>query len=124
MTKIYNKISEKEKRRLLRNNTTRAEEYLWESIRNKKIEGYRFLRQYSVGYYVLDFYCPSLKLAIEVDGATHLTKDEKEYDKNRQSEIENLNIKFLRFTNKQIINNLSKVVEEIKDRVKRIDFAV
>jgi very-short-patch-repair endonuclease len=72
MTKLFNKKSEKEKRRSLRNNMTEAEKILWLQLKNKRL-GVRFLRQFSVGAFVMDFYCPALKLAIEVDGATHNT---------------------------------------------------
>ena len=98
MTLLFNKITEKEKRRKLRNNSTKAEKQLWAEIRSKKI-GFRFLRQYGVEKYVIDFYSPRLKLAIEVDGITHLTQEELEYDERRQSEIEQVGIQFIRFTN-------------------------
>jgi very-short-patch-repair endonuclease len=118
MTKIYNKISEKEKRRKLRNNMTKAEVLLWLQLKNKQILGIRFLRQYSVGPYVVDFYAPEVKLAIEVDGATHVTDEEIEYDKNRQATIENLNISFLRFTNQMIYEDMYNVLETIKKYIR------
>jgi very-short-patch-repair endonuclease len=71
MTRIFNRASEKEKRRALRKNMTKAEVLLWIQLKNRKLLGQRVLRQYSVGPYVVDFYIPKLKLAIEVDGATH-----------------------------------------------------
>ena len=120
MTKIFNKISEKEKRRLLRKNMTKAEVYLWVQLKNKKILGQRFLRQYGINTYVLDFYCPKLKLAIEVDGATHLSEDEIEYDKHRQEEIETLGIQFLRFWNDEVYNDLTNVIEKIKQKIKEL----
>jgi very-short-patch-repair endonuclease len=74
--RIYTKKSMQERRRNLRNNSTKAEQLLWEELRNKKL-GVRSLRQYSIGSYVVDFYCPELKLAIEVDGAVHDSSDAK-----------------------------------------------
>jgi very-short-patch-repair endonuclease len=68
MTNIFNRTDEKDKRRKLRNNMTNAEKLLWERIRRRQIRNKRFLRQFSVGKYVIDFYCPEIKLAIEVDG--------------------------------------------------------
>jgi len=101
MTKIYNKANYKEKRRHLRNNMTKAEIYLWRELKNKKLN-LRFLRQYGIGIYTVDFYCPKVRLTVEVDGATHLTDEDIKYDKERQDEIESLGIKFLRFTNDEI----------------------
>ena len=117
MTLLFNKISEKEKRRKLRNNSTKAEICLWTEIRNKKL-GYRFLRQYGVGKFVIDFYSPRLKLAIEVDGVTHLTKEELEYDERRQFEIEQLGIQFIRFTNSEIYYDIENVIKKISYKIK------
>jgi very-short-patch-repair endonuclease len=117
MGKIYNRQKDTEKRKLLRNNMTKAEALLWAKIKGRKIEGHKFRRQFGVGAYVVDFYCPQLKLAMEVDGPTHLSDEEIEYDKNRQTEIEDLNIEFLRFTNDEIYKDLYNVVERIKERV-------
>ncbi|HRE09965.1 MAG: DUF559 domain-containing protein [Ignavibacteria bacterium] len=116
MTLLFNKRSGKEKRRLLRNNSTRAEVFLWARIRNKQL-GFRFLRQYGVGEYIIDFYSPKLKLAIEIDGVTHLTKDEIEYDERRQFEIEQLGIVFIRFTNYQIFHEIENVIEKLSERI-------
>ena len=120
MTDIFNKYKEREKRRYLRANITRAEALLWEEIRGKKISGQRFLRQFSINAYVLDFYCPKLRLAIEVDGVTHTIEEELEYDKTRQTEIENLGIKFLRFKNEEIFDNLNNVLAAIKNKVEQL----
>jgi very-short-patch-repair endonuclease len=119
LTLLFNKRSEKEKRRKLRNNSTRAEVYLWTKLRSKKL-GFRFLRQYGVGKYVIDFYSPRLKLAIEVDGITHLTKEELEYDERRQSEIEQVGIQFIRFTNWEVYNDIENVIKQISDRIESI----
>ena len=113
MTLHYNKISEKEKRRALRNNMPLAEKIVWNSLRKKQINGVRFLRQYSVDFYVLDFYSPQIKLAVEIDGPTHITKEEIEYDKERQKYIEAFGIEFLRFTNEQVFRNIDKVIADI-----------
>jgi very-short-patch-repair endonuclease len=120
MTEIFNKYKEKEKRRLLRHNQTRAEAMVWEEIRKRKILGQRFLRQFSVNAFVVDFYCPKLKLVIEIDGVTHQTEEEKEYDKQRQSEIELLGIIFLRFKNEEVFEDLESVVQVIKNKVEEL----
>lgn len=73
----------------------------------------KFIRQFGVGPFVLDFYCPKLKLAIEIDGDSHFVERAEEYDKRRQQFIERFSIKFLRFTNGDIYENLDGVIEEI-----------
>ena len=98
---------------------TKAEVMLWVELKNKNL-GVRFLRQYSVDRYVLDFYNPQLKLAIEVDGATHITNEQIEYDRHRQSEIETAGIVFLRFTNPEIYDDLYNVLEKIKTKIEEL----
>jgi very-short-patch-repair endonuclease len=117
MTELFNKKELKERRRELRHNMTKAEAVLWTNIKNKQISGQRFLRQFSISGYIVDFYCQKLKLAIEVDGATHYTDEELEYDKIRQDEIELLGVTFLRFSNAEIYGDLDGVLEKIKDKV-------
>ena len=85
MTKIFNKKSEEEKRRKLRNSSTYSEKVIWLSLRKKQIHGVRFLRQYSINHFVIDFYAPKINLAIEVDGSSHIGKEE--YDSKRQKYI-------------------------------------
>lgn len=102
---------------------TKAEVLLWLELKNKKL-GVRVLRQYSVGPFVIDFYCPELKFAIEVDGVTHLTEDEIEYDKYREIEIGQLGIKFIRFTNHEIFDDRINVIEKLKKMVEELKLNV
>ena len=118
MTKVYNKKSEQPKRKQLRNNPTYAEKILWLSLRKRQVEGIRFLRQYSVNKFVIDFYAPEIKLAIEVDGCSHIGKEK--YDMERQKYIENFNIMVIRFKNEQVIGNPDEVVAEIKAVIRGI----
>lgn len=97
---------------------TKAEAILWLQLKNKKILGQRFLRQYSVLAYVVDNYCPNAKLAIEIDGPSHLSDEEIEYDKRRQKEIETFGIAFLRFKNDEVYEDLFNVLEKIKMKVR------
>ena len=120
MTKIYNKNSEKEKRRSLRQNIVKAEKIIWEKIRNRQIEDCKFRRQYSVDKFVIDFYNPILKLAIEIDGESHFYDGAAEYDRERQSYIESLGIKFIRFTNNDVYHNLDGVLESIALKVREL----
>jgi very-short-patch-repair endonuclease len=113
MTKLYNRRSDKQKRRNLRKNMTKAEKLLWDHIKRRQIFGSRFRRQYSVKGFVTDFYSPELKLAIEVDGGYHTKDDQVDYDKARQKIITSLGIKFLRFKNKEVLADVEKVVKKI-----------
>jgi very-short-patch-repair endonuclease len=81
------------------------------------MKGARFRRQYSVGGYVLEFFCPELKLGIKVDGAVHETQ--KEYDAFRDSSLATLGIRLLRFTNNEIAHDLNGVVSRIMNIVDR-----
>jgi very-short-patch-repair endonuclease len=93
---------------------TEAEQILWSALRYDKL-GIRFRRQYGVKAFVLDFYCPKYKLAIEVDGGIHETPKQRAIDKDRQRIIENLGLKFLRFSNEQVKYDLPNVVKTIRD---------
>lgn len=120
MGKIFNRVQDNEKRKKLRNNLTKAEAILWRELKNRKMLGFKFRRQYGIGAYVVDFYCTDLNLAVEVDGVTHSTDEEKEYDSRRESDIGQLGIQFLRFTNPEIYEDLHNVLEKIKTKITEI----
>ena len=94
-----------------------AEIVLWNQLKGKKIKGLKFRRQYSVGKYVIDFYCTEIKLAIEADGDTHNSDDEIEYDRKRQSDIEIFGIRFLRIRDDDIFENIEEVIKEIEKTI-------
>lgn len=102
----------KQLRKILRKNVTNAEKYLWQFIRRKQL-GYKFLRQVSIGYYVVDFYCKELAVAIEIDGQIHNQKQVKERDKFRQEIIESDGVLFLRFSNEEVFDNTEEVLLKI-----------
>ena len=104
----------KEYRRLLRHDMTPSERMLWKHISDKQLDGWRFRRQHGFGPYVLDFYCPVLKLCIEVDGEIHQRTDVVEKDKERTSFLESNGIKVIRFANDEIENDISDVLERIR----------
>jgi len=121
MTQLFNKLTEKEKRRIVRKNTTASEKIIWTYLRRKQILNERFLRQFSIEYYVLDFYCPRLRLAIEIDGDSHfINQDAIDYDKERQTYIENLGIEFLRFRNEEVFADNDAVINSISQKVKEL----
>lgn len=74
MTQIFNKDFLKYTRKILRWQMPKAELMLWDKLKNKKLDGHKFRRQFSIGLYVVDFYCPKSKLVIELDGDNHFTK--------------------------------------------------
>ncbi len=98
---------------MLRGNMPEAEVILWSVLKGKAFGGYRFRRQYSVKQFVIDFYCPQFKLAIELDGDSHFIEGAEEYDRQRQILIEAYGITFLRFTNKDVRENLNGVLNKI-----------
>ena len=116
MTQIFNRHEELEKRRALRNNASKAEAMLWQHLKGKQLGGLKFRRQYSVGVYVLDFYCPACRLALEIDGSSHDAENAQAYDAARQQYIEALGIRFLRFTNQDVYNNVEGVLTMIAEQ--------
>ncbi len=113
MTKVFNLTKFLERRRELRKNLTETETILWSRLKNNGL-GVKFRRQYGVGQYVLDFYCPKLKLAIEIDGGIHNEEEQKSYDIARQKHIETAKIKFIRFSDMDVKNNLTIVLNELE----------
>ena len=105
--------------RILRKNETPAEKCLWEEL-NKKQLGYKFRRQHPIWIFIADFYCHKLKLVIEVDGGIHLLPEQREYDIGREEEIEQFDIRIIRFTNEQVLGNIEKVVERIRKEINEL----
>ncbi|MBI1938618.1 MAG: DUF559 domain-containing protein [Ignavibacteriales bacterium] len=116
---IVNKKAMKERRRQLRANMTYCEKLMWAYLRKKQIKEL-FLRQYSVDSYVIDFYSPRLKLAVEVDGDIHDLQDQKKYDKDRQEYLENFGIHFIRIKNEELTSHPDKVFQRIENEIKMI----
>jgi very-short-patch-repair endonuclease len=102
------------KARVLRKNMTPAESVLWEHLRRKALEGYRFRRQHPAGRFIIDFYCHPIRLAIELDGSVHDLPEQAEYDVGRTAELERLGITVLRFRNEEILQNIDFVIDTIQ----------
>jgi len=117
MTKHFNKRKELEKRRKLRKAETYVENIMWMHFRNRQILGYKFRRQYSVDHFVIDFYCPELKLAVEIDGDVHEIPEQKNYDKARQKYLEAFGIKFVRIKNEEFLGNPNKAFSKIEKKI-------
>jgi len=101
-------------RKDLRNNLTPAEAKLWTMLKGKQMEGRKFRRQHSVANYILDFYCPEERIAIELDGQGHFEATQAEYDSERDLFLESFGIKVLRFENKWVWDNLDGLLDEVK----------
>jgi very-short-patch-repair endonuclease len=118
MTKFYNKTSEKQKRRRLRQHQTNAEDLVWWFLRNRQLLGLKFRRQYSVSKYVIDFYCTEIKFAIELDGGSHLSLEQKTKDKIRQKSLEKYGINFIRITDDELFGNPNKAFSKIEKAIR------
>jgi len=116
---IHNRKYLKQFRKDLRNNLTPAEATLWKALQKSQLEERKFRRQHSVGNYILDFYCPGEKLAIELEGQQHYTASGSERDNIRDEFLKTINIKVLRFENKEVFDNLEDVLEKIKSNFKK-----
>ena len=110
MTITHNHTVLKNRRVELRKNQTPQEVLLWARLRGTQL-GFKFKRQHSVGPYILDFYCPDKKLAVELDGSQHLQN--KEYDKERTSYLLILGVETIRFWNNEVNTNMNGVIQKI-----------
>ena len=97
----------------LRNTLTPSEAFLWTYLQNRKLDGRKFRRQHSIGNYIVDFYCAEEQLAIELDGNPHCNETAQLYDEERDLFIVQFGITVLRFENKQVFDNLDKVLLDI-----------
>ena len=107
-----------DKRKRLRNFSTSAESTLWNYLRDGKLAGRKFRRQHGMGYYILDFYCPSEKLCVELDGRQHYTESGKFKDKQRTRYLNSVGITVVRFENKRVFEDVNFVLEKIQDYFK------
>jgi very-short-patch-repair endonuclease len=114
---IFNLHKYKERRKELRNNSTKAEQLLWKQLKNSRFENLKFRRQQGIGRYIVDFYCPNKMLVIELDGDSHYYDDAKEYDKVRDEFMKTEGLKVIRLTNNDIYKNINGVLEEIKKEI-------
>ena len=111
----YGKRLKKYSRRL-RNEMTDAERLLWSKVRGKQLKGFQVYRQKPIGPFVVDFYCPKGKLIIELDGGQHYSEAIQANDESRDRYMERVGLKVLRFSDKEVFENLPGVLEEIWNR--------
>lgn len=113
MSEIHNRDYLKKFRKKLRNNSTSAEATLWNYLKSKQL-GWKFRRQHSVGNYILDFYCATARVAIELDGAQHFTDEGLKRDEERTAYLNELNIRVIRFENARVFEDINAVLTEIR----------
>ncbi len=116
--KTHNKKELLEKRKKLRSNLTPAEAFLWTHLKTKQLEDRKFVKQHSIGNYIVDFYCASEKLIIELDGEVHNNSTAAKYDEKRTKYLNSLNFTVIRFENKMVFDYLPSVLQEIKQSFK------
>jgi very-short-patch-repair endonuclease len=117
MTFLMNDPKLRERRKALRNNPTEAEKIFWGHVRNRQFCGLRFFRQYSCGPYILDFYCPNIKLAVEIDGGQHNDEEIRNYDEARSDYLRAHGIEVIRFWNNHVVRDMDGVLSLLVEKV-------
>ena len=103
----------------LRTQSTQSETILWQELKGRKLNGFRFVRQKPIGNYIVDFYCKESCLIIELDGLSHQSEETMDKDEIKQRFLESLGFKVLRFEDEEVIkdrNNVLRVIEEALTR--------
>ena len=113
MGELLNRTKDRDKRRELRRTSPRAERLMWQQLRDRRLGGWKFRRQYGIAHYVADFYCVECRLVVELDGSSHEGEDAAEYDLNRQNYFQSLGFRVVRFQNEDIYNNINGVLETL-----------
>ncbi len=114
---LKNNPALKNVRRELRHNQTDAERAFWWKVRNRQFHGLKFFRQYSVGSYILDFYCPAIKVAVELDGGQHNQPEECDYDAVRSEYLNSCGVSVVRFWNHEVLQNMDSVLAGLEEIV-------
>ena len=101
----------------LRNHSTLGEVLLWKKLRARGIMGYQFYRQNPLDNYIVDFYCPALKLVIEIDGEYHCSEQDALLDDIRQKKLEEWNLNFLRFKEGEVRRDMTNVLRTVENYI-------
>jgi very-short-patch-repair endonuclease len=109
----------KERARQLRNNMTPGERKLWQHLKGKQMMGYDFDRQRPIDQFIVDFHCKALMLAIEIDGASHDSEAAQESDRVRQTRMESLGVRFLRFREGEVQHQCDLVLDVFRDWIEQ-----
>jgi very-short-patch-repair endonuclease len=113
MTRFDHTSAKTARARQLRRDATRPEQKLWLRLRGAQVLRHSFRRQHPIGPYILDFYCPSAKIAVELDGDQHAAPEARAYDARRAQFLRTKGISVLRFANHDLKENLDGVLEGI-----------
>jgi len=108
----YNKKLKKASQKL-RGSMTDAERMLWSKLKGKQLKGLQFYRQKIIGNYIVDFYCAKASLVIEVDGGQHYTEAGRTADAERDRYLQSLGLRVLRYSDTDVLTNITGVVESI-----------
>lgn len=120
MTDIMNISKYKLRRKELRNHSTATESALWRMLKGSQVCNLKFRRKHGVGPYILDFYCPSIKLAIELDGEVH--KGQEFHDEQRSYYLSEVaQIVVMRFENLLVFENPKVIFDSIKEYIRQIE---
>ncbi len=112
---MLNPKKTKKQRQFLRNNMTKWEVRLWNDLKGKKMFGFKVRRQYGIENFILDFYCPKLKLAIEVDGDVHYFKKKMSTDARKNNKLAEEGIKLIRLKNEDLAEDYESVIVYLED---------
>ena len=115
---IHNLETSNTRRKQLRENLTPAEALLWTNLKKSQLDGKKFRRQHSIGPYIVDFFCPECRLAVELDGDAHMTGSGAEADERRTKVLKHFNVRVIRFENKEVFDNLEGVIAQIQRNLK------
>jgi len=97
----------------------KAELLLWNHLKARNLGGYKFRRQHGIAQYIVDFYCASLKIVIEIDGDSHFDEAGRQKDAIRDKFLQSQDIQVMRFTNLEIYYDLERVLEDLKEVLRR-----
>ena len=111
--KFHDQKALRKYRRRLRKQATPAEKRLWKMLRRRRLKGRKFRRQHSIGPYIVDFYCPAERLAVELDGASHENPTRRDYDAERTAFLEEHGIRVVRFENRDVFDQPDIVLSAI-----------
>jgi very-short-patch-repair endonuclease len=103
--------------KVLRKTMTDAEKLLWNALRNRRLNGFKFRKQHPIKRFIADFYCHEARLVIEVDGDIHNDISKKEYDSGRTFELAEYNIRVIRFDNWEVLNEINMVLNKINAEI-------
>ena len=125
---MLNPKKTKKQRQYLRNHMTKWEVRLWNDLKGRKMFGFKVRRQYGIGNYILDFYCPQLKLAIEIDGEVHHFNEKRRKDKIKDEYLRSVNINVVRIDSLDFEEDYESMIlylEDIfKDRAEKLNLEV